>query len=799
MTPHPDGSPVSDDQLMHERELPDQDRSDEPVPSAHELSPGSAIDATIAHDSAAARSSKEECDLAFAVVALQSGQLNPRQMARAVESWTIHGHRPLAEHLVNQGLIGQEDRQQLEKIVFHSLLDPELESQDGASLRERVGTNMWERVCRMLGVAGTADADRSDEPRSMVSEFAIVRRLGMGGLGSVWLARDQSLNRLVAIKEIGDQAAGSPVALARFRREAEITGQLEHPNIVPVYESGQDIQRRHPFYVMRFVGKKTLADAISEYHARREAGVAEPVELHRLLNSFLSVCQAVAYAHSRNVLHRDLKPENIALGSFGQVIVLDWGLAKRTNDGDWYEGGALSGTSGGSTVERTMAGQVLGTPHYMSPEQAAGRIDSMDERTDVYGLGATLFAILTGCAPHEASQLGSTRSTRGAQLYAAIVENPTPRVRSVAPHVPEALESICAKAMAGPPAARYQTASELAEDLQRWMAGEPISAFKERWTRRFPRWARKHRGLSLLFASLVTFLLILLSFLAYTSNQRHAALERGHMESLYLDGKELSLNIRGTVEEAAKNVRFMSTMPPIQAIIGARQKSEADTEVVEHGRLETIFAGLMRAKAEYLALSYVDLSEEGKRLVRVERSRSDRSLIYAVPRVRLAELPADASERSVNTLSPGDVDVSDLLATDYASSPASAADTIHEPLTLTFTVPVFAETSGELFGAVTLEVDLEYLLGEWLRDLNAKRVTLIDRHDSPIASFLSEGIRDQLVHEHATSVLPTDFIASAENELRRMPDATHPRGLYALKVHFDPQRIDRFICLVLEG
>ena len=371
------------------------------------------FDATVAFDARPTSSTKEDCDLAFAIAAMQLGQVNTRQVGRALENWTIHGHRSLEDHLVNQGVVGPDDRATLAKVAAALLAEAEAAS-DGdvqSHLRDKVGAENWERICRMLGVATIANSAETDAPRQTSAEYVILRRLGMGGLGSVWLVRDKTLNRLVAVKEVNERAAESPVALARFRREAEITGQLEHPNIVPVYQAGQDVTTDYPFYVMRFVGKKTLADAIADYHARRAAGLADAVELHRLLGAFLSVCQAVAFAHSRSVLHRDLKPENVVLGNFGQVIVLDWGLAKRTDDGDWHDSVAV-GAGGGSTVERTTAGQVLGTPHYMSPEQAAGRVDTMDERTDVYGLGATLFAILTGYAPHEASQVGSTRSAR---------------------------------------------------------------------------------------------------------------------------------------------------------------------------------------------------------------------------------------------------------------------------------------------------------------------------------------------------------------------------------------------------
>ena len=189
---------------------------------------------------------------------------------------------------------------------------------------------------------------------------------------------------------------------------------------------------------MRFLGKQTLQDAITEYHERRDEGDDDPMLPRHLLTSFVSVCQAIGHAHSRNVIHRDLKPENIAVDSFGQVIVIDWGLAKVLDEampGDNIADATLMDNSDG---ERTIAGQVLGSPLYMAPEQAAGRIDEVDERTDIYGLGAILFSILTGYAPHEQSQ-ASSGSTTTRDLITAIASGPTPRVRNTNPEVVLAL------------------------------------------------------------------------------------------------------------------------------------------------------------------------------------------------------------------------------------------------------------------------------------------------------------------------------------------------------------------------
>ena len=155
--------------------------------------------------------------------------------------------------------------------------------------------------------------------------YRLIRKIGQGGLGRVWLAYDESLKRYVAIKEISGN--DTPTAVERFDREAIITGRLEHPGIVPIYQLGTEESTGKSFYVMRFLGKTTLHDAIMEYHERRAEGDDDPMLIRRLLDDFVNACQALGHAHSRQVIHRDLKPENIAIDSFGQVIVIDWGIA----------------------------------------------------------------------------------------------------------------------------------------------------------------------------------------------------------------------------------------------------------------------------------------------------------------------------------------------------------------------------------------------------------------------------------------------------------------------------------------
>ena len=210
------------------------------------------------------------------------------------------------------------------------------------------------------------DGMQEGDSRHVVSRFRLLRRLGEGGLGNVWLARDERLNRNVAIKEMKASALESPIAWQRFHREAEITGQLEHPNVVPLYHFGEDRQSGEPFYAMRFVGKRTLSDAIVEHHDRVQAGEDGGLGLHRLLSIFLDVCQAIAYAHSRGVIHRDIKPENVALDNFGMVIVLDWGLSKVIEDGELATKMTSANVHTDTALTRTLEGDVVGTPLYMA-------------------------------------------------------------------------------------------------------------------------------------------------------------------------------------------------------------------------------------------------------------------------------------------------------------------------------------------------------------------------------------------------------------------------------------------------
>jgi serine/threonine-protein kinase len=411
-------------------------------------------------------------NLLFGVLALQADLIDSRQFLEACLLWTGRKNVALADLLVQRGWIVPADREHVDYLLGRKLQkhggDPQ------ASLAA-----IPDDVKRSLAALGDDDIRRSlagpPAPEGAAHQAATVDYIpgpderyarlllhATGGIGRVWLAHDGDLGRDVALKELRPERAGPGAPQARFLQEARITGQLEHPGVVPVYE----LARRpdgQPFYTMRFVKGRTLSEAARAYHDKRSQGQADALDLPTLLNAFVTVCNTVAYAHSRGVIHRDLKGQNVILGDFGEVVVLDWGLAKlvgRPEDAPEPSQLVAAGADSGYTVQ----GQALGTPAYMAPEQSAGRLDLIDRRTDVYGLGAILYEILTAAPPFGGP---STEEV----LRRVREEEPAPPQRFW-PEVPPALEALCLRALAKRPADRPAAAAELAQEVQGWQEFE---------------------------------------------------------------------------------------------------------------------------------------------------------------------------------------------------------------------------------------------------------------------------------------------------------------------------------------
>ena len=314
----------------------------------------------------------------------------------------------------------------------------------------------------------------------------MTRTHGIGGLGIVSLADDCSLDRSVAVKQLRPERVLDATAVDRFLREARISrGNCSTRTSFPSTNWGFG-----PTIKFLSTPCGSWATARCTRRFRNTTPIPPPPASQRnlrfrgLLQSFLAVCNAVAYAHDRGVIHRDLKPANIMIGDFGEVILLDWGLAKRLNEAE--SAGLIQEPAGDKAAGETQQGARLGSPAYMAPEQAAGRIDLHGTHTDIYGLGVALYEILTGDIPFTGA---STED-----LYEAIQSRdiPDPRARNRA--VPRSLSAVCRKAMEKQPADRYATAKALADDIQHWLADEPVSVYSEPLLARGQRLARKNPG-----------------------------------------------------------------------------------------------------------------------------------------------------------------------------------------------------------------------------------------------------------------------------------------------------------------
>ncbi|MBI4614970.1 MAG: tetratricopeptide repeat protein [Planctomycetes bacterium] len=341
------------------------------------------------------------------------------------------------------------------------------------------------------------------EPAAALGRYPVEGTLGRGGMGEVLRVRDPELGRSLAAKVMRRTAGEGEPLYQKFLAEARITGQLEHPNIPPVHELGVACDGRAYFTMKEVVGKdlaKVLGEigerdgrrpsshrlrAVRPGQAARSTPAARESSLHRLLQIFLKVADAVAFAHSKGVIHRDLKPANVMVGEFGEVLVMDWGLAKVVGDSG-TESGTGTGTGTG-TMGATQAGTVMGTPAYMPPEQATGEVSRLDQRSDIYSLGAILYEILTLVPPYTG---GDVR-----EVLDKVIEGKLrpPSRRAPGREIPRELEAAVLLAMASEPAERYQDVASFRADIEAYLAGRTLAAAEYNPWQLLAKWARRNK------------------------------------------------------------------------------------------------------------------------------------------------------------------------------------------------------------------------------------------------------------------------------------------------------------------
>lgn len=544
-------------------------------------------------------------DLLSGIVALRHQLISREQLITSLQARSIDQDLTLDGYFIQQGVMQPEQCEKLLEYVNVNLASHNNSVEESLADESDLVASIKEQISSVSGASPHVTLDTpnlmetKDSAGSLIhkarqqgafttgTRFKILRHHARGGLGEVSVAEDQELRREVALKEIQADKSHHPELRTRFIREAEITGSLEHPGIVPIYGLGVHPDGR-PFYAMRFIRGESFDKAIRRHHqtqtdqGSKANATAQNLSLRRLLKHFIDVCQAVDFAHSRGVLHRDLKPGNVMLGQYGETLVVDWGLAKLFQEQQLSSGGddAMPGpvvsetdiketlvvgqwTPGQMASNRnedsdslTRDGSTIGTLPYMSPEQAKGNLNLIGPSSDIFSLGAILFEILTNRPPYRGNYSEALAAAQSA-IY------PTPR--SLSPGIHKGLEAVCLKAIAKEPVERYATPKTLAEDIEAYLADEPVAARKESAWEQAARLTKRHR--SIFLAGMTTLFLIAVTSIVAAASINRAKNRESSAKFQALASKEFAETEAKRADENAKTAMVATQKAERNALI----------------------------------------------------------------------------------------------------------------------------------------------------------------------------------------------------------------------------------------